>query len=87
MINNVLDSIVTAKDRLRERLDISDGFVSCVYRQGGRDIKGFIIEHKDSYDNDIYERHTMVIRVESHTGKRYSKYMSDLISVEGIEEL
>ena len=85
MRNNVKESIVSAKAKIKEIL--VGGDIECTYNHSGHIINGFIIQHTYRTGADQCDVLSDDIRVKSHTGKEYRISIGKLISIKGMVEL
>ena len=88
MKNNVKGAIIKAKERINYLLVFEHyGEIPCKYKQGKHEINGLIIMHNDSQGRNWYENMRADVRVRSSTGKEYFTPISNLLEVEGLDEL
>ena len=85
MINNVKESILSAKEKIKKML--ASGDIECTYYHSGHIINGLIIPYKYRTGSDQCDVLNDDIRVRSKTKKEYSISISKIISINGVKEL
>ena len=85
MKNNVKESILSAKKRIKQLL--INGDIECVYNHSGHEIKGDIIPFTYRTGSNQCDVLNDDIRVRSHTGKEYSISISKVILIKDIDEI